>query len=59
MPSTKRYIDADKKTITLELPNGVTYGPIELTPTNDILTKIIGEMAGKIASLEAKTAHLV
>jgi len=28
--STKRHIDKEKKTITIEFSNGSTYGPIEV-----------------------------
>jgi hypothetical protein len=45
-------------TITLEFSDGRTFGPIELTPTNLILTQIIGELVEKVSSLEAKTQNL-
>ncbi|HEY1207744.1 MAG TPA: hypothetical protein VGE85_00115 [Terracidiphilus sp.] len=54
----KRIIDEAGKTITMEFSDGRTFGPIELNPTNDILTKIIGELVEKVRSLEAKTQHL-
>jgi len=58
MPSAKRHIDQEKKSITLEFTNGQTFGPIELNPVTDALTKMIGALEGRIAGLEAKTVHL-
>jgi len=54
MPATQRYIDQDKRTITMEFSNGQTFGPIELTPATDLLTKMIGALEGRLSSLEAK-----
>jgi hypothetical protein len=52
MPSTKRHIDSAKKTVTIEFANGSTFGPIEFNPTTDALTKMIGSLEGRLASLE-------
>lgn len=54
MPSTKRHIDQEKKEITIEFSNGSMFGPFELNPTTDILTKMIGALEGRVASLELK-----
>jgi hypothetical protein len=54
MPGSIRHIDTEKKTITLEFTNGQTFGPIEQNPVTDALTKMIGELEGRIAALERK-----
>jgi len=55
MPPAKRILDEKTKTITLEFGNGQTFGPIELNPTNDALTRMIGTLDGRISALEAKS----
>jgi hypothetical protein len=57
MPGAIRTIDPDKKTITLEFTNGQTFGPIGLTPTTDLLTKMIGALEGRLSTLEAKVGR--
>jgi hypothetical protein len=57
MPGAIRTIDPDKKTITMEFTNGQMFGPIELTPTTDLLTKMIGALEGRLSTLEAKAGR--
>jgi len=52
--AAKRHIDQDKKTVTIEFSNGQMFGPLEFTPITDALTRMIGEMEGRIAKLEAE-----
>jgi hypothetical protein len=52
--AVKRHIDQEKKEITIEFTSGGMFGPIELTPTTDILTKMIGALEGRLAALESK-----
>jgi hypothetical protein len=54
MPSAKRHIDEEKKTVTIEFANGQTFGPIPLNETTDALTKMIGWLDGRVAALEGK-----
>jgi hypothetical protein len=58
MPA-KRHIDAAKKTITIEFTSGQMFGPIELNPTTDVLTKMIGALDGRLFTMEAnaRVAH--
>lgn len=58
MSMAKREIDQENKTITLEFSNGAVYGPIELNPTTDVLTKMIGVLMEKVLSLEEKVDGL-
>lgn len=58
MPGARRHIDQENKQVKLEFTNGETFGPIELTPTTDVLTKMIGALEGRLASVERKTTHL-
>lgn len=58
MPSAKRHINPEKKVITIEFANGETFGPIELNLITDALTKMIGALDGRVASLEEKTARI-
>jgi hypothetical protein len=55
MPGTKRHIDTANKAVTIEFSNGSTFGPIELNPTTDALTRMIGVLEGRVASLEEKS----
>jgi len=55
MPGAIRHINKEAKTVTLEFTNGKMFGPIELNPTTDALTKMIGELEGRLASLESKS----
>jgi hypothetical protein len=55
MPGPKRYIDEQAKTVKLEFSNGTTFGPIELNPVTDALTKMIGDLEGRLASLESRS----
>ena len=55
MPGAIRHIDKEKKTITIEFTNVQTYVPLELNDTTDYLTKMIGALEGRVASLEAKS----
>jgi hypothetical protein len=57
MPAAQRHINQDKKTITMEFSNGQMFGPIELTPTTDLLTKMIGALEGRLSTLEAKVGR--
>jgi hypothetical protein len=52
--ATKRHIDERAKTITIEFQNGNMFGPFELNPTTDILTKMIGELDIRVARLESQ-----
>ena len=47
-----RHVDETAKTIRLEFSNGTMFGPIELNPTTDALTKIIANLEGRITALE-------
>lgn len=58
MPGAIRHVDEIKKQIKLEFTDGSTFGPIELTPTTNVLTKMIGTLEGRLASVENKTSHL-
>jgi hypothetical protein len=51
---SSRHIDEIAKTVTIEFSNGQTFGPLEWNPMIDALTKMIGQLEGRIASLELK-----
>jgi hypothetical protein len=52
--ATQRHIDTGKGTLQLKFTDGATYGPIELNPTTDALTKMIAMLDGRLAVLEEK-----
>jgi hypothetical protein len=52
--STHRHIDTNKRTVQLEFTDGATYGPVELNPTTDALTKMIAMLDTRLAVLEEK-----
>ena len=56
--ATQRHIDIGKRTLQLEFRDGATYGPIELNPTTDALTKMIAMLDTRLAILEEKTLSL-
>lgn len=56
--STQRHIDTDKRTVQLEFTDGATYGPVELNPTTDALTKMIAMLDTRLAVIEEKALSL-
>jgi hypothetical protein len=52
--ATQRHIDTDKRALQLEFTDGATYGPIDLNPTTDALTKMIAMLDARVAVLEEK-----
>jgi hypothetical protein len=56
--ATQRHIDTDKRTVQLEFTDGATYGPVELNPTTDALTKMIAMLETRLAVIEEKALAL-
>jgi hypothetical protein len=56
--ATQRHIDTDKRTVQLEFTDGATYGPVELNPTTDALTKMIAMLDTRLAVIEEKALAL-
>jgi hypothetical protein len=56
--ATQRHIDTDKRTVQLEFTDGATYGPVELNPTTDALTKMIAMLDTRLAVIEEKAVAL-
>jgi hypothetical protein len=56
--ATQRHIDTDKRTVQLEFTDGATYGPVELNPTTDALTKMIAMLDSRLAVIEEKALAL-
>jgi hypothetical protein len=56
--ATQRHIDTGKRTVQLEFTDGATYGPVELNPTTDALTKMIAMLDTRVAVLEEKALVL-
>ncbi len=57
MPAV-REISADKKTIKIQFADGATFGPIENTPTNEVLTKMIALLDSRLANLNERLEKL-
>ena len=55
MAVAKRHIDQTQKTITMEFSNGNTFPPIEMNAVTDALTKMIGQLEGRVAKLELES----
>ena len=56
--ATQRHIDTDKRTVQLEFTDGATYGPVELNPTTDALTKMIAMLDTRLAVIEERALAL-
>jgi hypothetical protein len=56
--ATQRHIDTGKRTVQLEFTDGATYGPVELNPTTDALTKMIAMLDTRLAVIEEKALAL-
>jgi hypothetical protein len=50
----KRTISEDRTTVSIEFTSGQTFGPFRFDATTDALTRMIGDLDGRVARLESQ-----